>query len=337
VIAWLEELASALASAGFGQLALRELEAGALPGIRRDPAQGTAEAYRNALRALRRGLGTEGALIGQRAPLTASIGLLTVVRLAPSGAARGEGPDEVSARRGILLRAPLHQRLWLHELGPLALDATAREEAQLDSLIGLTATCGASPVVALRADPASEAFVHWLHQLLPPSGRAPVRLAPWDPDGPLCTRFPDGSVLALRLNLTGREHDLDIELPPLGLAPPLHVWDVLGDRPLAIQGERIPFPEAPAHSCVLVRLAPRDGRARLVSSTLHATGGGVEVARIRSEPNGLTRLRLALPGERRGTVRLALPSNEVVTLQVAFRESLEVCAAAERVDVLGRP
>jgi hypothetical protein len=330
VLAWLEELGSALAGAGFAQLSLRELEAGALPGTRRDPAQGTAEAYRNALAALRRGLGTDGVLIGQRAPLAPSIGLLTVVRLSPAPAARGDR-DPTSALRGLLVRAPLHQRLWLHELGPLALDGPRREDAELEALIGLTATCGTSPVVAL-AGPASDASAHWLRQLLPPSGRAPVRLAPWDPDSALCTRFPDGSLLVLRLNLTGRDRDLDLELAPLGLAAPLHAWDVLADRPLGVVDDRVRFEEVPPHGCALIRIAPRDGRARLVSSSLHATGGGVEVARIRSEPGGLTRVRLALPGERRGTVRLALPSNEVVTVTVAFRESVELCAAAERVE-----
>ena len=332
VLDWLEQLGRALASVGFGQLALRDLESGALPGIRRDPAQGTAEAYRNALGALRRGLGGEAALIGERAPLAASIGLLTVVRLNPSATGRPGAPDLASSLRGTLLRAPLHQRLWLHELGPLALAGPHRDEAQVDALLGLTATCGASPVVALGDGPASEAQGHWLRQLQPPSGRVPARVVPWDPDGPLCARFPDGSVLVLRLNLSAREQDLEIELPPLGLAAPLHAWDVLADQPLAVEGARLRLLEIPAHGCALVRLAPRDGRARLVSSTLHATGGGVEVARIRSDPGGPTRLRLALPGERRGTVRLALPNNEVLTLQVVFRESLELSAGVERVD-----
>jgi hypothetical protein len=230
------------------------------------------------------------------------------------------------------MHAPLHQRLWLHELGPLALDGQDREDAELDGLVGLTAICGASPVVRLAPEPTGDERAHWLHLLVPPSGRVPERLAPWDPVGPLYARFPDGSVLLLRLNTAGHEQDLDVDLAPLGLRAPLHAWDVLTDQPVEVREDRLLIPEVPGRGCALVRLAPRDARARVVSSTLHATGGGVEVARLRSEPGGLTRLRLALPGERRGTVRLALPSNEVLTLQVTFRESLELCASGERVE-----
>ncbi|EYB69715.1 glycoside hydrolase, clan GH-D [Deinococcus phoenicis] len=83
VLDWLRNLTATVRGWGYPYLKLDFLYGAALPGVRHDPGVGRAQAYRNALTALREGAGEDAFLLGCGAPLAASIGLVDAMRTGP--------------------------------------------------------------------------------------------------------------------------------------------------------------------------------------------------------------------------------------------------------------
>ena len=336
VVDWLRKLGDTLRGLGFDQMALSHLDAGLQPGARARTEMGAAEAYREALRALRGSddVAQHGKLLGCRVPLGPSIGLLDQVRCGPQWGprwsprlgARGVDPGGAAevAIRSALVRAPLQQRLWLQEIGPLTL---ADEDSELSAwervtLAALSAASGGPPSLGDLPSSLEPEWIELFRRLSPASGRAAHTLRS-SRGGGLWTRFPDGSVLVLEINFSGRERELRIDLERLGVEPPFRVWDILGQRFLAARDGELRVKGVPGHGCAWLRVTPADDRPRVVGSTLHLCGGALEAARLRLLPSGPLAIRLSLPGVRRGQIWLAHSERPPLAACVSFEGNLE--------------
>ncbi|UQN09892.1 glycoside hydrolase family 36 protein [Deinococcus sp. QL22] len=82
VLAWLRELSATVRGWGYTYLKLDFLYGAALPGVRHDPSVGRAQAYRNAMQALRDGA-PDAFILACGAPLAGSIGLVDAMRTGP--------------------------------------------------------------------------------------------------------------------------------------------------------------------------------------------------------------------------------------------------------------
>jgi len=341
VVDWMRKLVDSIRGLGFDQVALAHLDAATQAGARNHSEQGTAEAYRNALRALRGQVdpGSPGGLLGQRAPIGPSIGLLDRVRCGPDWGPRWSprlGPRGVDpagsaevAVRNTLVRAPLHQRLWVQELGPLPLGDTG---SQLDawervSIAALAAACGSPAILGGAAETALDAeSLELLRQLWPASGRAPEILSLDRSDG-LLSRYPDGSVLLLQINFSRRSRTLSVDLEGLGLPRAVRVWDILDQRFLSPESGKLSVTDVPGHGCLWLRITPIDERPRIVASTLHLCGGALDATRTRLLPSGALALRLKLPGPRAGEVWAAHSGEPPLGACVAFTDDLDFAIA----------
>ncbi len=343
---WLTEVAARVRGLGFDYLKLDFLYAGALGGVRHDPAQAGAAAYRSGIAALRAGTGEQAYLLGCGAPLGPSVGLFEAMRIGPDVAPhwRATAADLLSgirsapcaenSVRNVLARAPLHQRLWLNDPDcALLRDRDTRlDEPAVRSLAGAIAVSGGLPVISDDLSCLSPARLRLLRKLMPAHGRAPERL-PCDGEIPetVFTRFPDGSVLLYALNLGRRERRLQIPLDRLGLGPEAFVYDVFEERePGLASGALETGPLRPRHS-LLLRITPAERPPRVVGSTLHVSGGALETTRLRGDPAGGARLRLELPGPRRGVVWVWLGDRPPASLEVGFRDRIDLRVDATRV------
>ncbi|GHF49377.1 alpha-galactosidase [Deinococcus metalli] len=81
-LAWLRDLAATVRGWGYDYLKIDFLYAASQPGGRHDPGVGRAQAYRQALDAIREGFG-DGFILGCGAPLATSIGVVDAMRTGP--------------------------------------------------------------------------------------------------------------------------------------------------------------------------------------------------------------------------------------------------------------
>lgn len=336
---FLESLGRELRALGFDYLKLDFLFAGALAGKRHDPATPALVAYRRGIAALRRGAGPGVFLLGCGAPLGPSVGLFEAMRIGPDVAARWRNPgiDRLlglpsapsvhNSLANVLVRAPLHQRLWLNDPDCVLLREAPSDlsDTEVRSLAAAVALSGGLVVVSDDVAELSQERLRWLERMLPSLSRAPEagKIARDGLPRELCTRFDDGSVLYLRLNLSDEPERLDLDLRTLVQHDAVHVWDVFGERELARTSGELSLGMLAPHATRLLRLVPDDG-ARVVGSTLHFGAGALETESVIPGAPGEARVRLRLPGRREGEIQLALPgAPALVPAHVSFEGALE--------------
>ncbi len=342
VKAWLGEVVAHLRSDGFDYLKLDFLYAGALAGARHKPRTPSAAAYRDAIRVIRDAAGPDPFLLGCGAPLGPSIGLFEAMRIGPDVApkwrSRAEdaaaglpaAPSARNAVRNVLSRAALHQRLWVNDPDCVLLrdEKTRLSETEVRPVAAAAAVSGGLLLLSDDLENLSDGRRALLQRLLPPLGRVP-QLGPTSgaiPDT-LVQRFPDGSALVLIVNLEDSERRFTLDLPALGMSETAHMYDVWDDRYVGVgRGSFTPGP-IPPHGCALLRLTPSDGRPRVVGSSLHLSGGAVEVTRVRDEGDGWASVQLRLPGSRSGRIWIDAGSGEPVSTWVSFVDAFTLSTA----------
>jgi alpha-galactosidase len=226
----------------------------------------------------------------------------------------------------VLARAALHQRLWLNDPDCALVRgrSTRLSATEVETLAAAIAASGGLVVDSDDLGCVAPERLALLRRLLPASGRTPqVADGAGEIPDELWTPFPDGSVLALRVNLGERAAFVRLDPRRYGLEPPLRAYDVLADRDLGAVSGRLERELAP-RAAWLVRLAPSSSRPALVGSSLHLAGGGLEVARLRANGDGGTQLRLRLPGPRAGRVIVAPAQGAELSIGVAFDDDLEL-------------
>jgi alpha-galactosidase len=360
VEAWLEALGREVRALGFDYLKLDFLFAGALPGARHDPSLTPLQAYRRGVAALRRGAGAGVFLLGCGAPLGASVGLFEAMRIGPDIAARWHrpaldrglrveaSPGARNALANVLARAPLHQRLWLNDPDCVLLRPQGRRtlgqpfagsrltEAEVRTLVAVIALSGGLPLVSDELAELPAERLAWLRRMLPSLDRVPeVGPARGPVPEELVTHFDDGSALFLRVNLGDEPAPVSLDLPALGFARPTRVWDVLESHELALATGKLHLGSLEPHACVLLRLVPDDGSARVVGSSLHLAAGALETEAVLLDGPGTARIRLKLRGRREGEVAVAIPgAPHLVRARVAFHDALELTLHASRTEGL---
>ncbi|MFQ5699645.1 MAG: alpha-galactosidase [Myxococcota bacterium] len=339
MLRWLDRLIRDVVGMGYDYLKLDFLFAGALRGGRYDPTLRTGEAYRLALATIREAAGRQAFLLGCGAPLGPSIGLVDGMRIGPDVAPKWSSrigdallgmhaaPAAVNSIRNVLARSALHQRLWLNDPDCILLrDSDTR--LSLDEVQALAAAVAMSGGLVVASDdltrvpPARAAL---LKRLLPPLRRTP-EISRWSDGAPseLSMRFPDGAVLVLRINYEARPCAARFDPLDHGFAKPVHVYDLLADRDLGSHATRFETDKIPGHGARWLRLTLAEGAAHVVGSTLHASGGSFETARLRTQAGGAVALQLRLPGERIGCIRVAPPNAEPVPVHVRFADRLDL-------------
>jgi hypothetical protein len=316
----LETLAAALARAGIDYLLLDAPEPSPTP-----------EAWRRALRALRRGA-PRAFLAAGRAPFGASLGLVDAMRIAPGPAAparsafRRRAAQRRSAR-ALLARAALGGRLWLPQLGPLSPESLAPDDLTL--LCVCAAACGAAPLWELPAGELPAETCRALRRLWPVRAR-PVR---WLQAGGLdfaWSPLPEGGGLLLSLNLGYRARGAALSPAQLGLADTPDLYDAQRGSVLRRASALGPERLAPL-GARLARLLPGDGAARVLGSSVHLEAGA-RGARAVAAPDGAA-VSLELPGPREGSLLIGLPEQDrPLAVRVAFRDRLELRVQLARVE-----
>ncbi len=335
--AYLTDVVARLRALGFDYLKLDFLYAGALRGARREPLP-SAAAYRLGLHAIREAAGPDAFLVGCGAPLGPSIGLVDAMRIGPDTAPAWRArvadllygipcaPSARNALRNVLARAALHQRLWLNDPDcALVRDRRTRlTHAEVETLAAAIAVSGGLVVDSDDLACVGPERMALLRRLLPASGRTPrVADAAGEIPDELWVRFPDGSALALRVNLGERPARVRVDPARYGLEPPLRAYDVLADCDLGAVARPLERDLAP-HAAWLVRLVPASTRPAVVGSSLHLSGGALEVARLRANADGSADLRLRLPGARSGRVIVAPAKGPDLSVGVGFDGELEL-------------
>ena len=343
VLAWLGELIGSVRGMGFDYLKLDFLYAGALAGRRSDPAALSAETYRRGLGAIRQAAGDDAFLLGCGAPLGPSIGLVDSMRIGPDVAPSWSAasldrvigvPSAPAARnsiRNVLARSALHQRLWVND--PDCVLVRDRDTGlgphEVESVAAAVALSGGLVIASDDMGSVSPQRREMLRRLLPPLGLAP-EISRWSGDVPdeVATRFPDGSVLVLRLNLASRAERSPLDPSRHGLSGRVRAYDVWADSDLGTHEGSVELGPIPPHGCRLLRLTPADGRPRVIGSTLHISAGALETRRLEHTAGDRATLELALPGPRSGRVLVSPPAahsdGEPTAAHVWFEDRVEL-------------
>jgi alpha-galactosidase len=333
VRAWLAHVFARVRAWGFDYLKLDFLYAGLVAGRRHDASVSPVEAYRATLVELRSAAGPDPFFLGCGAPLGPSIGLFEAMRIGPDVAPAWSGgrtdwlygvkasPSAENSLRNVLSRAALHQRLWLND--PDCVLVRDRETAlSPDEVRTLASVIAVSGGLVLDSDDlacASEERQRWLRRLLPPLQHAP-RVGPPRGGVPdqLWQLFPDGSALVVAVNLDPRARPSAIEPARFGLAGPLHAWEFWSERSLGVHDGPFQTDAIAPRACRLLRLVPAARRPAVLGSSLHVGAGALEVAGIEALGDGETRVELALPGRREGTLLVLPAAGPPLALGVEF-------------------
>lgn len=339
MLEWLDRLIREVVEMGYDYLKLDFLFAGALRGRRHDPSALSGEAYRRALATIREAAGPGTFLLACGAPLGPSIGLVDGMRIGPDVAPKWSSrigdallgmhaaPAAVNSIRNVLARSGLHQRLWVNDPDCVLLrDSDTRlSPNEVEALAASVAMSGGLVVASddlSRVPPARAAL---LRRLLPALRRTP-EISQWSGGAPseLVMRFPDGAVLVLRVNYDARPQAARFDPADYGFAGPVHAYDLLSEGDLGEHEGAFETGKIPGHGARWLRLSRADGSARVIGSTLHASGGSFETARLRAQPSGAAALQLRLPGPRIGCVRVAPPSSAPIPVHVRFFGRLDL-------------
>jgi hypothetical protein len=202
---------------------------------------------------------------------------------------------------------------------------TGLRDHEVKTLAGaVAASCGLIVVSddLARVGPERRAL---LRRLLPALGGAPElgAVSREIPDR-LLLRLADGSALLFWVNLQSSPRPLELSPAELGLSGPLYAYDVFADALLPGDGESVRVEAVPPRASVLLRLAPRDGKTRVLGSTLHIAGGGLETAAVRELGDGEAEISLRLPGRHQGTLLVAPAGGEPVAVGVGFTDRLDL-------------
>ena len=350
---WMAETVQTLGGYGFESLELDFLFAGTLAGARHQKLP-TAVGYRAALARLRSASTPAPFLIGGAAPLGPSIGLLDSVRVSPDlvprarasftrrlfGGSGGSVASPIAALRNNLARAPLHQKLWLNDPGPVLLrELRGRPgDPERSTQIGVCSIGSGRLFVSDDLEALEPSQRELLRRILPGDDASSEPLATGSGAVPerMLSRASDGSLILIHANLGARPCDLEIALDELGFEPDAHVFDVWAKCALEVRDGAARVEGLEPGASILVRISPADERPRVVNSTLSLQAGVLETAAVRKGPDGSLLTRIELPGERRGTVWIAQGKGPVTAVEICFRDSVEVETHALGLEDLAR-
>jgi alpha-galactosidase len=327
--AWLTRLFQEICGGwGYGYVKIDFLFGAAIAGRRHDPNTTRVRAYRDALAAVREGVGEERFILGCGALMAPSVGLVDGNRIGPdvapfwrnlttaeraAPAPRPRRPDDnlsaETAIRNTLQRSWMDRRLWANDPDCL-LVRTDRTKLTLDETRTLAAAIGLSAGVMFSSDDldklSPERF-ELIPMLLPvlPRSATPVDLIERD--------MPERYELAfsrewdpLRLvglfNFDDEARDVTLSLPP----GRWHVFELWDEHYRGVVEGSVEFTLVAPHACRVVALRPATDRPAVVGTTAHIGVGALDITTQSYDAgSGTLRIGLAVAGTRSRRIYIA--------------------------------
>lgn len=284
---------------GYDYVKIDFLFAAAVAGRRHDPASTRARAYRDALAAVRAGVGDHRFILGCGALIAPSVGIFDGNRIGPDVAPfwrfltheerqqptpRPRGADDnlsaETAVRSTLQRSWMHRRLWANDPDCL-LVRTDRTKLMLDETRTLATAIALSAGIMLSSDDLERLPLDRLDiisMLLPPLPHAATPVDFIERDMPerlelAVDRDFDPLRLVALFNFDDVARDRELPLSP----GRWHAFDIWGERYLGVVQGAVSFRAVGPHACRLVALRPDDGRPQVVGSTAHVGCGALDI------------------------------------------------------------
>ncbi len=360
-VAWLTELFREICDGwGYDYVKIDFLFAAAVAGRRLDEQATRIRAYRQALAAVRAGVGEERFILGCGSLMAPSVGvfdgnrigsdtapfwrfLTTEEREAPRP--RPRRPDDnlsaETAVRNTMTQFWMHNRLWLNDPDCL-LVRTDRTKLTLDEIRSSATAIGLSGGMMLSSDdldkvPADR--LELISMLLPvlPQSAVPVDLIEHD----LPERFEaaynrpfDPVRLIAAFNFDDETRDLRVELP----AGEWHAFDVWDERYLGRVIGAVEFRAVGEHACKLVALRPATSAPAVVGTTAHIGAGVLDITSQKFDAASSTlRIGLGPAGKRIRRVYVACAGRDPLGAEfdgsnVAFTCNGDACIVEVAVD-----
>jgi alpha-galactosidase len=327
--AWLTQLFREICDGwGYDYVKIDFLFAAAIAGRRHDPSATRARAYRQALDAVREGVGPERFILGCGSLMAPSVGyfdgnrigldvapwwrmLTREEREAPSPRARR--PDDAlsaeTAIRNTLNRTWMHGRLWANDPDCL-LVRTDRTKLTLDETRTLASVIGLSAGMMLSSDDLDKLppeRLDIISMLLPvlPRGARPVDLIERDmPERyelAFDREFDSGRVIAA-FNFDDAAKDMRIDLPD----GRWHAFELWSEAYLGVVEGALQFEAVPPHAARVIALRAARSEPQLIATTAHIGMGILDISDSRWDANaGRLSVDLEPAGRSRRTVVLA--------------------------------
>jgi alpha-galactosidase len=288
--------------------------AGALPGVRRDPKQTRAQAFRKGMQAVREGIGEETYLLGCGCPMGPAVGIVDAMRIGPDTcpnwdpflwSTRWAAPLIKQDRSVASLRnnirhtinlGALHRRWWWNDPDCLMVrgDNTTLNREEVRSNVSLIGTNGN---LIIHSDNLNKLTSEQLNLVAKTTPLLEQEV--FVPD--LLEREMAETVAARQDRAAGRWINValfnwsdrpaakTLDLTGLGFDPGtrLHAFDFWEESVFAVEAATLEFTQIPTHGCKLLRFCPADDAPCLVGDTLH-TGQGAEIAEWQDTGEGFS-------------------------------------------------
>ncbi len=306
---------------GYDYVKIDFLYAAALSGGRHDPDATRIKAYRDALTAVRDGVGNERFILGCGALMAPSVGMFDGNRIGPDVAPfwrfltteeravprpRFRRPDDPlsaeTAIRSTLNRSWMQGRLWANDPDCM-LVRTDRTKLTLDETRTLATAIGLSGGMVLSSDNLGNVpddRLDILRMLLPalPAAARPNDLMLHDmPERFESTFARDHDAVTLVGVFNFDDDAVDVEVP---LADGRwHAFELWSSRYLGVLGDAITFTVMEPHGCRLLVLRRDVGHPQLVATDAHVGAGVIDITDVRYDAGSRTlTLRLVPHGRR---------------------------------------
>jgi alpha-galactosidase len=363
--AWLTDLFREVCDGwGYEYAKIDFLFGAAVAGRRYDENATRVRAYRQALRAVRAGVGEERFILGCGSLMAPSVGvfdgnrigsdvapfwrfLTTEEREAPSP--RPRRPDDLlsaeTAIRNTMTRGWMHNRLWANDPDCL-LVRTDRTKLTLDETRSLATAIGLSGGMMLSSDDLDKVppeRLELISMLLPvlPDAATPADMIERDLPERFESEFPrdfDPVRLVAAFNFEDEVRDLALALP----AGRWHAFELWGDDYVGVVEGEVAFQAVAAHACKLVALRPAGGAPAVVGTTAHVGMGVLDITTQEFDAASSTlRVELAPAGNRARRIHVACAGLRAVEARIDGRDiAIEVrgdtCIVGVEVDALSQ-
>lgn len=360
---WLTDLFQQVCDGwGYDYVKIDFLFGAAIPGTRYDPSATRVRAYREALAAVRRGVGGQRFILGCGALIAPSVGVFDGNRIGPdvapfwrnlTTAERAEPqprfrlPDDnlsaEAAIRNTLTRSWMHGRLWAND-PDCVLVREDRTKLSREEVRTLATAIGLSGGMALSSDdldrvPAERLQI--LSMLLPPlpASARPIDLMERDMperfEAAFDRAFDPLRVVAL-FNFDDAAKDVTLELPD----GRWHAFELWSEKYIGPVERELTLALVEAHACRVIALRPVADHPMLVGTTAHIGGGALDVTHQAWDGSRL-KIGLSSAGRRERAIVIATAGRQVgrITLgsagvpfeetRGALRISLAIDTAAE--------
>ncbi len=319
---WLEDLFRQVCDGwGYDYVKIDFLFGAALAGTRHDPQTTRIRAYRQALDAVRRGVGPDRFILGCGSLMAPSVGYFDGNRIGPdcapfwrfltreeraSPTVKPRTPNDhlstETAMRNTINRWWMHNRLWANDPDCL-LVRTDRTKMTLDEVRTMATIIGLSGGMTLSSDDLDkvpEDRLDLLAMTIPPLPHSAVPPAIMQTDMPAqfvasYDRDYDPLTLVGLFNFDDETRDLTLDLPEGNW----HVFELWDKRYRGTASGTISFDLVPPHASRQVALRPADGRPRVIATDAHIGMGALDITGQRyDESTREVAIELATVGRR---------------------------------------